>query len=200
MLFPNDVQKLHEAIKDYFRFAQFEDTLECFSSEINAKIVSKKLEHFEIDFTGEHAPELCKMMKGVSNQTLAFQKRQKQIEEINEKYLDLLAGSRQIYGLTIKLMAVAEENKTVGQIYKLMKEKENKVTIDRIKSALLKYHKLIIPEQTDSFSNLLDSTELQLMAKKMKQAIEKAESNADVHKHLVAIRVVFCLLDQWALD
>lgn len=113
MLFPNDVQKLHEAIKDYYTFAKFEDTLECFNSEINAKLVSKKLENFEIDFTSDQSPELCKMMKGVSNQTLAFQKRQRQIEDLNDKYLDLLAGSRQIYGLTIKLMAVAEESKTV---------------------------------------------------------------------------------------
>lgn len=114
MLFPNDVQKLHESIKEYLRFAQFEDTLECFNSEINAKLVSKKLEHFEIDFTGDSAPELCRMMKGVSSQTIAFQKRQRQIEDINERYVDLLAGARSIYGLTVKLMGIAEENKTVG--------------------------------------------------------------------------------------
>ena len=113
MLFPNDVQKLHELVKDYFRFAKFEDTLECFNSEINTKIVSKNLEHFDIDYTSDQAPELFKMMKGVSSQTLAYQKRDKQIEDINEKYLDLLAGSRQIYGLSIKLMSIAEENKTV---------------------------------------------------------------------------------------
>lgn len=116
MLFPNDVQKLHELIKDYYRFAKFEDTLECFNSEINAKVISKKLEHFDIDFTSDEAPELFKMMKGVSSQTLSYRKRDKQIEDINEKYLDLLAGSRQIYGLSIKLMTIVEENKTVDLI------------------------------------------------------------------------------------
>jgi hypothetical protein len=114
MLFPNDVQKLHEVIKDYFRFAKFEDTLECFNSEVNAKIVSKKLENFDIDFTSDQAPELFKMMKGVSSQALSYQKREKQIEDINDRYLDLLAGSRQIYGLSVKLMSIVEENKTVG--------------------------------------------------------------------------------------
>lgn len=117
MLFPNDVQKLHEIIKDYYRFAKFEDTLECFNSEINAKIISKKLENFDIDFTSDQAPELFKMMKGVSSQTLTYQKRQKQIEELNDKYLDLLAGARQIYGLTIKLLSICEENKTVDIVH-----------------------------------------------------------------------------------
>ena len=117
MLFPNDVQKLHEIIKDYYRFAKFEDTLECFNSEINAKIISKKLENFDIDFTSDQAPELFKMMKGVSSQTLTYQKRQKQIEDLNDKYLDLLAGARQIYGLTIKLLSICEENKTVAIVH-----------------------------------------------------------------------------------
>lgn len=71
-----------------------------------------------------------------------------------------------------------------------MKEKENKLLIERIKAALLKYHKLIIPEQNDVFSNPLDSTELQLIAKKMKQDIEKADSNKEIHKHLVTLRVI----------
>lgn len=70
-----------------------------------------------------------------------------------------------------------------------MKEKDNKVLIERIKEGLLKYHKLIIPEQTDVFANSLDSTELKLIAKKMKQDIEKADSNKEIHKNLVTVRV-----------
>ena len=88
MLFPNDVQKLHEIIKDYYRFTKFEDTLECFNAEINAKIISKKLENFDIDFSSEKSPELFKMMKGVSSQALEYQKRERQIEDLNEKYLE----------------------------------------------------------------------------------------------------------------
>lgn len=71
----------------------------------------------------------------------------------------------------------------------MMKEKENKVLIERIKAALLKYHKLIIPEETQQFAVPLDSTELQLMAKKLKQEIEKADSNKEAHKQLISLRV-----------
>ena len=113
MLFPTEVQKLHEYIKDYLRFAKFNDTLECFDAEINAKIVSKKLEDIDLDFTNEGSPELFKMMKGTSSQSLETQKRLKQMEDVNDKYLDLLAGSRQIYGLSVKLLDICEENKTV---------------------------------------------------------------------------------------
>lgn len=72
-----------------------------------------------------------------------------------------------------------------------MKEKENKTLVERIKEALLKYHKLIIPEQKDVFANALDSTEIKLIAKKMKQDIEKADSNKDIHKNLISLRVVY---------
>lgn len=114
MLFPTEVQKLHEYIKDYYRFAKFNDTLECFDAEINAKIISKKLEDMDIDFLSEGSPELFKLMKGTSSQSLETQKRLRQMEAINDKYLDLLAGSRQIYGLAVKLLGLCEENKTVG--------------------------------------------------------------------------------------
>ncbi len=114
MLFPNDVQLLHEHIKEYFRFAKFEDTLECFDAEIKTKIVSKKLDDLDIDFMSDKAPELFRMLKGVSAGTLLSQKRQKQLEDTNEKYLDLLAGARQIYGLTVKLVNICEENKPVS--------------------------------------------------------------------------------------
>ena len=76
MLFPADVQKLHENIKEYFRFAKFEDSIECFDAEIKTKIVSKKLDDLDIDFMSEKAPELFRMMKGVSASSILSQKRQ----------------------------------------------------------------------------------------------------------------------------
>lgn len=114
MLFPNEIQVLHEHIKDYFRFAKFEDSLECFDAEIKAKIITKKLDDLELDFTSEKSPELFKMLKGVSSVSLQTQKRLRQMEDLNDKYLDILAGARQIYGLAVRLLSICEENKTVG--------------------------------------------------------------------------------------
>lgn len=113
-MFSNEVQKLHEHIKEYFRFGKFQDTYECFIAEINAKIVSKKLDEVETDYLSDKSPELIKMMKGVSSNTLSSQKRVQQFEELNERFLDLLAGARQIYGLTVKLLNVSENEKAVG--------------------------------------------------------------------------------------
>jgi phage tail sheath gpL-like len=55
---------------------------------------------------------------------------------------------------------------------------------------MLKYHRLIIPEQNDDFAKPLDSTELKLMSKKMKEDIDKAESNSVIHKSLITLRVM----------
>lgn len=108
------MQKLHEHIKEYLRFGKFQDTYECFIAEINAKIVSKKLDEVDIDYLSDKSPELIKMMKGVSSGTLSSQKRVQQFEELNERFLDLLAGARQIYGLTVKLLNISENEKAVG--------------------------------------------------------------------------------------
>ena len=60
-----------------------------------------------------------------------------------------------------------------------------------MKEAMLKYHRLIIPEQKDDFAKPLDSTELKLMSKKkMKEDIDKAESNSVIHKSLITLRVM----------
>ena len=59
-----------------------------------------------------------------------------------------------------------------------------------MKEAMLKYHRLIIPEQKDDFAKLLDSTELKLMSKKIKEDIDKAESNSFIHKSLITLRVM----------
>jgi hypothetical protein len=112
-LLPTDVQKLHEFIKEYFRYGKFDDSYECFDAEVKTKIVSKKLEEIDFDYLSDGTPELFKMMKGVSSSTVVSQKRQQQIEEIHERYLDLLAGARQIYGLAIKLTELCESDKGV---------------------------------------------------------------------------------------
>ena len=59
-----------------------------------------------------------------------------------------------------------------------------------MKEAMLKYHRLIIPEQKDDFAKPLDSTELKLMSKKMKEDIDKAESNSVIHKSLITLSVM----------
>ena len=117
MLFPNEIHVLHEYIKGYLKFAKFEDTQECFEAEIKAKIITKRLDDIDLDFTADRSPELFKMMKGVSSLSLQTQKRLRQMEDLNDKYIDLRAGARQIYGLAVRLMAICEDNKAVGRFY-----------------------------------------------------------------------------------
>lgn len=114
MLFPTDIQKLHEHIKEYFAFAKFENSYECFEAEINTKIVSKKLVDLDFDITSEKSPELVRMLKGISSNTILNRKREQQLEEANERYIDLLAAARQIYSLVIKLMNLCENEKSVN--------------------------------------------------------------------------------------
>ena len=190
-MFPNDVQALHEMIKEYYKFGKFDDSLECFIAEINTKIVSQKLEDMNIDYTSDKAPELFRLMKGVSSQTLLSQKRQQQMEDINDKYLDLLAGARQIYALTVKLLQLCESEKAVSQdnLTKITKEKANQTLLKRVKDAMLKYHRLIIVEQEDTKATALDSKDLKKLAASLKNNFEKADANPEMHKDLAAIRV-----------
>lgn len=183
MLFSQEVQKLHENIKEYFRYAKFEDSYECFDAEINTKIVSKKLDHFEIDFHDSKAPELIKMMKGASAQAIQNHKRQQQLEDINEKYLDVLAGARQIYALAVRLMAICEKSKDI------QKDKDDRKLLEKMKQAMLKYHKIILPEQKEEYADPLSSKEIRNLVKELQDKYEKVDTNPILHKTLVEIRV-----------
>lgn len=61
--------------------------------------------------------------------------------------------------------------------------------MERIRAALTKYHKLIIPEQEETFSPPMDIKELQKIAKQLKEDYLKADNNAEVLKNFVKIRV-----------
>ena len=55
---------------------------------------------------------------------------------------------------------------------------------------MIKYHKLIITEEQEVFSQPLQQSELSKMAKQLKDDINKADANPEIHQTLVKIRVV----------
>lgn len=192
MMFQGDVQKLHEFIKEYLRYAQFEDTFECFDAEIKTKVISKKLDQLEFDPTNEKTPELMKVIKGSSSSSVMAQRRQEQVHEMSERYVDLLAGARQIYSLSVKLHNMCESSKSVRcLLHKFTKEKENKVLLDKLKQAMIKYHRLIIPEEEAPKVEPLAGKELKKLVDSIKKNAEKVDANPEIHKCLVQLRVVF---------
>jgi hypothetical protein len=125
MVFQGDIQKLHEFIKEYLRFAKFDDTYECFDAEVKTKIVTKKLDELEFDPLSDGTPELLRVVKGTSSTGLIAQRRQEQLHEATEKYLDLLAGARQIFTLAVKLLGICEGNKSVVAAQKVHEGKRS---------------------------------------------------------------------------
>jgi len=191
MLFQGDIQKLHEFIKEYLRFAKFDDTFECFDAEVKTKIVSKKLDELAFDPTSDETPELLRVVKGTSATSLLAQRRQEQLHEATEKYLDLLAGARQIFTLAVKLLSLCEASKAVGASEQFMKEKEAKPQVDRLRQAMVKYFKLVIPEDESPKVAPLAAKELRQLADSIKAGYEQVDSNEAIHQSLVRLRVVW---------
>lgn len=114
MIFPREVQALHKQITEYLDFAKFENTSECFEHEIKTKIVTKKLLDMNLNLMDEGTPELFRMMKGVHKTSEKERKRQGEYRNLQEDYLDLLAGSRQIFKLGLKLIDICEGSEDVN--------------------------------------------------------------------------------------
>lgn len=190
MLFQGDIQKLHEFIKEYLRFAKFDDTYECFDAEVKTKIVSKKLDELQFDPTSDETPELLRVVKGTSATGLLAQRRQELLHEASEKYLDLLAGARQIFTLAVKLLGLCEGNKAVRRADQFLKEKEAKSQVDRLRQAMVKYFKLVIPEDEAPRVEPLGTKELRQLAGTIREQYEQVDSHEELHKALVRVRVV----------
>jgi len=116
MIFPREIQALHNQILEYMTYAKFEHTAECFEHEIKTKIVTKQLLDRKIDLMDDETPELFRMMKGVQKSSERERNRQEEHKKLQEEYLDLLAGARQIFKLSLKLIDVCEGSKSVRKI------------------------------------------------------------------------------------
>lgn len=114
MIFPEEIQQLHKNILEYLNFGKFENTFECFDSEIRAKVVSQKLLQSRFDLTDEATPELFRVMKGITKDEVKRKKAKDELSERTEQYLDLLAGTRQMFSLIVKLMDYVGKQKKVS--------------------------------------------------------------------------------------
>ena len=114
MIFPREIQQLHSHIQQYLKFAKFENTSECLEHEIQSRIVTNKLENQKYDLSALETPELLRMLKGVSREELIKEQQKKNDSSLSEKYLDLLAGARQLFSIAVKMTEIVETSKTVS--------------------------------------------------------------------------------------
>jgi len=115
MIFPKEIQQLHKNITEYLKFGKFENTYECFDHEIRTKIVSQKLLNSKLDLADDSTPELFRIMKGVSKEQTKFKKERDELSSMSDQYLDLLTGSRQIFGICVKLLDMIEKENSVKE-------------------------------------------------------------------------------------
>lgn len=113
MIFPREIQDLHGQILEYLNYAKFENTSECFEHEIKTKIVTKKLLDRKINLMDDDTPELFRMLKGVSKKSKKDREKLANFNKLQDEYLDLLAGARQIFKLSLRLVDICEESREV---------------------------------------------------------------------------------------
>lgn len=71
-----------------------------------------------------------------------------------------------------------------------MKEKESKTQVERLRQAMVKYFKLVIPEDQSPKVEPLAGKELKKLVDTIKENYEKVDSNEETLKSLVRLRVV----------
>jgi len=108
MIFPREIQSLHNQIIEYLKYAKFDNTYECFEHEIRTKIVTKKLIDKQINLMDEDTPEIFRVMKGVLKKSKKEKEKLENFNKLQDEHLDLLAGARQIFRLTLRMVDLCE--------------------------------------------------------------------------------------------
>lgn len=99
--------QINEHIKSYFKFNGFQNSLECFESEINAQRMSSKLQSSKIVVKDPEqqadAPKLYQLLKQDSYKSKRERNTEDQLKVVNQKYLQLLEVSRNLFKISIQM-------------------------------------------------------------------------------------------------
>ncbi|CAD8144528.1 unnamed protein product [Paramecium pentaurelia] len=137
-----DINEINEYIKEYLRYSNYSNTLECFEAEIKSKQVSNKMLNKQqvIKQTGDDVPRIFQLLKSdniKSKREINLEKDQKQF---NKKYQQILQAGRQIFSVSINLLQLLHSLKETAKNENLSE------TLENYKIQLGKYHKVIINE------------------------------------------------------
>ena len=111
-----DNTQLNDYIKEYLRYNNFINTLECFEAEVRTKQVSKQLQVRPQDFQprkNQDLPRFYAMLKGESVKVRREMDLENELAYISKRFLQVLQAARHIFSIAVSLVQLCATVKEV---------------------------------------------------------------------------------------
>lgn len=183
-MYKEDVEAL-ELIKDYLKQNGYKGTLECLESEEKYKNVGIDLKKTKdpIPLNSEKFSKLHKLIIEMKETSKSHSKLQDQCKLVEKKHKSILQCARQIFSIVINCLQQLHNIKDGNQASDNLGE-----TIENYKTQIGKYHKIIMNDDWDEKTEIMNQAVMMEHKKKLNKAKED-KNNENIIEVLLSLRV-----------
>ena len=167
-------------IKDFLKTRGYKSTLECFEKEDNYKNLDKKNKDLLSD---EKQSKFTKLLAESKEKTKQLTKLQDSYKTLDKKHKSLLQCSRQIFAIVINCLQQLHNIKDGNQTNDNLGE-----TIENYKAQIGKYHKIIMTDEWDEKTEIMNQQVMIEHKKKLNKAKEE-KNTENIIEVLLSLRV-----------
>lgn len=183
-MYKEDVDAL-DLIKDYLKLNGYKGTLECLESEDKYKSVGieqKKIKE-SIPLTSEKFSKLHKLLLDNKETNKNYLKLQESYKVIEKKHKSILQCARQIFSIVINCLQQLHNIKDGNQASENLGD-----TIENYKTQIGKYHKIIMTDDWDEKTEIMNQAVMIEHKKKLNKAKED-KNHENIIEVLLSLRV-----------
>jgi hypothetical protein len=170
-----------EIIKDYLRQNGLKSTLECLEKEESYKnVTDKKKDHITVDL---EKTKLGKILSEQKDKSKGLSKLQESYKVLEKKHKSILQCARQIFSIVINCLQQLHNIKDGNQASENLGE-----TIENYKTQIGKYHKIIMTDEWDEKTEIMNQAVMVEHKKKLNKAKEE-KNNENIIEVLLSLRV-----------
>lgn len=183
-MYKEDVEAL-DLIKDYLKLNGYKGTLECLESEDkykNVGIEQKKIKE-QIPVTSDKFSKLHKLILDHKELNKNFIKLQDSNKVIEKKHKSILQCARQIFSIVINCLQQLHNIKDGNQASENLGE-----TIENYKTQIGKYHKIIMTDDWDEKTEIMNQAVMLEHKKKLNKSKDE-KNHENIIEVLLSLRV-----------
>ena len=170
-----------DLIKDFLKQRGYKSTLECFEKEDNLKNSDKK--GIKENIPEDKQSKLTKYIQESKEKTKQLTKLQDAYKLLDKKHKSILQCARQIFSIVINCLQQLHNIKDGNQSNENLGE-----TIENYKSQIGKYHKIIMSDEWDEKTEIMNQTVMIEHKKKLNKAKED-KNTENIIEVLLSLRV-----------
>jgi hypothetical protein len=171
-----------EYIKEYLRLNGLKSTLECLEKEENYRNVTDKKREI-INSDGIEKPKLSKLISENKEKTKQLSKNQDNYKILEKKHKSVLQCARQIFSIVINCLQQLHNIKDGNQVNENLGE-----IIENYKAQVGKYHKIIMTDEWDEKTEIMNQAVMMEHKKKLIKAKDD-KNNENIIEVLLSLRV-----------